>query len=38
MLRTFWCPSTVLISTSVPSVSTQVSVSWGDPSGIVVDR
>src|SRR3954451_19150698 len=35
-LRTFWWVSTVLISTCDPSVSTQVRVSCGEPSGIVV--
>src|SRR5215218_2654907 len=36
MLRTFWCPSTVLIRTCVPSVSTQVWVICGEPSGMSV--
>src|SRR3954471_15426669 len=36
MLRTFWKPSTVLTSTCSPSVSAQVWVSWGEPSGLVV--
>src|SRR4051794_17141553 len=35
-LRTFWNPSTVLITTCSPSVSTQVWVSWGEPSGMRV--
>src|SRR4051794_35835847 len=35
-LATFWKPSTELITTWVPSVSTQVSVVSGDPSGMTV--
>jgi hypothetical protein len=35
-LRTFWNPLTVLIRMCSPSVSTQVWVSCGEPSGMVV--
>ena len=35
---TFWCSRTELITTCSPSVSTQVWVTWGDPSGITVAR
>jgi len=38
MFLTFWWPRTVLITTCSPSVSTQVWVSWGEPSGITVAR
>ena len=33
---TLWKPCTLLTSTCSPSVSTQVWVSWVEPSGIVV--
>jgi len=38
MFLIFWNPATLLTSTCSPSVSTQVWVSWGEPSGIKVDR
>jgi hypothetical protein len=36
MLRIFWCVWTVLMITRAPSVSTQVCVVCGEPSGINV--
>src|SRR5215204_139057 len=38
MLRTFTCPCTLLISTCLPSVSTHVWVTCGEPSAIAVAR
>lgn len=38
MLRIFWCVVTVLITMLTPSVSTQVWLICGEPSGIRVVR
>jgi hypothetical protein len=38
MFLIFWNPATLLIRMCSPSVSTQVCVSWGEPSGIKVAR
>jgi len=38
MFLIFWNPATLLIRMCSPSVSTQVWVCWGEPSGIKVDR
>jgi hypothetical protein len=37
MFLIFWNPATLLTRMCSPSVSTQVWVSWGEPSGIKVD-